>query len=125
MKIKIHRTLLAERMRDKNYTIKDGKVYPDTFEDIPFAGDPDIDDDMKVVLPQPKPTLSDLIDDAMLSFSKWFRSLDTEVRYGVEQRIKRKVCKDLSLNELEGIMSRFQAAMKGWSAPENKNTKPK
>ena len=84
---------------------------------------PDVPHDAKVALPKPKPTLDDMIDDSMIVFAKWFRSLDSEVRYGVEQRIKKKICKDLSLNDLENIMSRFNASMKGWKAPEDKNLK--
>lgn len=89
---------------------------------IPFAGDPSVDPNEKIELSlDNKPILEERIKTAMRTFQRWYRSLEADVRYGVEMLIKQKVCKDLSLTEMEAIMSRFQAAMKGWNGPEDKN----
>ncbi len=132
IKIKIRRpqkTLAAkllEGRKEKGYVIKDGYIHPSSWDNIPPAFDPSIPDDMTVVLPQLSgPSHKDLVDEAMSSFGAWFRSLSTDVRYGVERRLRDKLVRNLSLTELEEIMSRFTAAMKGWSSPERRNKKPK
>ena len=126
MKVKIRKPskTLAARLNERR-VIRDGVVHVGSLDEIPKAWETQYED-MSVSIDKDlyEPTTEELIDEAMKTFARWFRSLNTDVRYYVEKRIRKKVCKDLSLNELEEIMSRFQAAMKGWNGPEDKNKKP-
>ena len=126
MKIKIRKPskTLAARLIERR-EIRDGVIHVGSLDEIPKAWETQYED-MSVILDKSlyEPTTKQKIEKAMKDFAHWFRSLNSDVRYYVEKRIRKKVCKDLSLNELEEIMSRFQAAMKGWNGPEDKNKKP-
>ena len=102
-----------------------------TLSEIPFAGDSkNYDKPVEIDFtgwndPTPEFKHQQKVKKALSSFRRWFRSLDTQVRYSLETELKKSICKDLSLNELNDIMSKLQASMKGWNAPEDKNKKPK
>lgn len=101
-----------------------------SLDEVPFAGDPS-SNNVRVELPEdfikqtPQSIHQEKVSKAITSFQRWFRSLDTQIRYSFEKALKKRICKELTLTELNDVMSNLQASLKGWNAPEDKNRKPK
>lgn len=119
---KLIKTIILEELRNV--------IELNSLKNIPKAFDPTVDDNTVVRLTlQPvrkkrEYEIKQLENKAIRDFNKLYQSLQPEIRYRFELHLQQRFCKDISLNQVEDMLARIQAANKGYSSPVNKNRKP-
>lgn len=105
-------------------------IQVESLEEVPFAGDPSIPQNARISVPYSiEPTSEEKFNQELTkqirTFQRWWRSLNIDIRYEVENWLKKALIKRLSHEEVSQLVASTTASTKAYTEPKKINQKPK